>query len=584
MKGFLARIIYSSLILAGSVSQAFAQTTTESNLRGAYFVPAPATRRAEAVQRPHVHTQAAKLPPVVIDPVSSASLPRISPETIGLKDKDVEDLGADMWKGTSRTVAERLLSMASPSGSAALNSLVLRLLKTGAVPPEGDSSSKLTSERIEKIALFGDANAAWQLARQVESKFVGGGAFQIAAAKAYLNGDEGICSQISEYPKNHPGGDWEDFSIVCRLRANDHKAAQVALDIVRSEDNHDNVFVHIADRNILGGSKTLPSPLSPLSLESLGLLQLAKLPVPDAVFARNDASTRALLRIPAQKDATRLVVAEGAAERGLLSAAELAEVYRASTFSAEAMASALGSNESGERLRALLFKAADAQTDPAAKVALALKFVQSAPPSFLNGAGGVVPFMLGEMEVSSAFAKNAAALARIYMLADNSDAMEWFDLAKASSPLGEAEMQALWPQFVLAGLEPEKEYAGAFAKWFNAALKTADEGTLRDVIAPTLLVFDAAGLKVPDSAWDKVLMGPSEKKMSISPLLFERMLAAAANGKRAETVLMAAIVAGSGEPSLTEALGIISSLREVGLDKEASTYARQTVAMLAREK
>ncbi|MDD4617176.1 MAG: hypothetical protein PHW76_08730 [Alphaproteobacteria bacterium] len=528
--------------------------------------------------------QQPKAPPVVIDPVVSSLLPSVSSETVGLKDS--EGFGADMWKGTNRAVAERLLSMVAPTGSPVLNGLVLRLLRTSAVPPEGDnSSSRLTSARVEKLALFGDTAGAWRLARQADSKFVDGAAFLAAAEKAYLAGDESVCAKVSEYPKNHPGANWQNFTIVCRLRAKDQKAAQVALDILRSEENHDSVFVHIADRNILGGAKTLPQPLSPLTLESIGLLQLANLPVPDAVFARNDAGARALMRLPAQKDATRLAFAERAAERGLIAPMELADAYRASVFSVEAVASAQSSNETGARLRALLFKAAEAQADPDAKFALAARFVQSSSASFLNGAGGVVAAMLGDFEITSAMAKNAAALAHIYMLAESPMARDWFDLAKVSSPLCDNEIQALWPQFALAGLETEGAYAAGFSKWFASAVKNADEATLRDMIAPTLLVFEAAGLNVPNAAWDRVIAAAhTEKKMSISPLLFERMLAAAASSKHAETVLMAAIVAGNGEPSLTKSLGIISSLREAGHEKEAATFARHAVATFYKDR
>jgi hypothetical protein len=581
MRGFLARVLYSSLILYGLAPQAWAQTTTQGYVRGAYFVAAPEPR----VPKPRLAQAPAPAkpspPPVVIEAVAVATLPKVSSESVGLKDS--ESFGADMWKGTSRGLAERLLSQLAPTTSPVLNQLAMRLLKTAAAPPEGgDASPRFTSLRIEKLAAFGDAAGAWALAKQADSKLVDDATFRLAAENAALGGDDNVCAHAPEYAKAHPGKGWQTFMIVCRFRVKDHNAAQVALDILRTEDNHDVAFVHVADRNILGASKTLPSQLTPVTLETVALLQVANLPLPDAFFARQDYSgVRSFVRLPAQKDAARLALAEKAAERGLIGGEDLAAAYRLSTFSEDAMASPLGAHETGVRLRALLFRAAEGIRDPGAKIAVAKKFMESAPPALLNGAGGILASMLGDVEADSSMAKDAATLARIYMLADNEEAQDWYELAQSASP---AEVYALWPQFALADMEEERTYAASFAKWFNPAVKAADSQTVRDVIVPTLLILDAAGLKVPEAAWDTVLAVPqTAKKIAMSPLVFERMLAGAGTHKRAETILMASLLAADGQPSLTATLGIISALRETGFEKEAALYARHAVAALARE-
>ena len=65
---------------------------------------------------------------------------------------------------------------------------------------------------------------------------------------------------------------------------------QVALDILRSQNNRDPVFINIADRNILGENKSLPFQITPLTPSTLALLQMAKLPLPGALFARPEPS------------------------------------------------------------------------------------------------------------------------------------------------------------------------------------------------------------------------------------------------------------------------------------------------------
>jgi hypothetical protein len=323
-----------------------------------------------------------------------------------------------------------------------------------------------------------------------------------------------------------------------------------------------------------------------LTLETLALLQIANLPLPDSVFAHADFSgVHALLKIPAQKDVSRLAYAERAAGRGIIGISELADAYRATAFSAAALASPLSSSETGARLRALLFRASEEQKDPAASAALAVKFVQTSSPAFLNGAGALVAKMLGDIEPNAAMAKDAATLARIYMLADRTDlAQEWFDFAQGT-PTCAAEMQVLWPQFVLSGFEDESVYAGNFETWLDVSMKNADPQTMRGVVVPTVLLLDAAQVKIPDSAWQKVLASPqSEQKIAFSPLLLERIRAAASDNRRAETVMLALDLAGIGDISLTAALGITSALHQAGFDSEADIFARQAIATLVKEK
>jgi len=320
MRGFHARFLYSSLVLFGLTFSALAQNSGNTYRRGPSSPPSGAV---PAVQ-----------------PVSVYPLPDLSPEAVGLPDAD--GLGADVWKGTPRDIAERLLSSLSPSSSPILNELVLRLLKTSALPPAGETQNPqlLTSKRVEKIALFGDAAGAWSLAQRADAKLVDAATFRLAAESASVAGDESICAQAPDLARTHPGADWQEFLVVCRLRAKDNQAAQVSLDILRSEGGRDETFLSIADGNILGGGKVLPSLASPVTLETLALLQSANLPLPDSFFARADyAGARALLKVPAQKDAARLAFAERAAGRGIVEISELGEAYRATVFSAAALAS-----------------------------------------------------------------------------------------------------------------------------------------------------------------------------------------------------------------------------------------------------
>jgi len=594
MKGFLAKFLCAGLILGGLGGYALAQNSNTS-VRGASFLPLDAdTTNASTpvfsglaieMPEPPPPPAAATAASLAIEPVTVTALPNVSPESIGEQKSD--SLGAEMWKGTPRSVADRLLALAAPSGSSVLNDLVMRLFMTAAVPPEGASEipQSLTSKRIEKLIQFGNIKDAWSLAKQADSKLVDPATYHLAAENALVNGEEDLCPKAPEIAKAHSGADWQQFMIICHLRAKNTKAAQVALDIFRAEGIRDTVFLDIADRNLLGDGRSLPVQLTPLTTPSLALLQIVNLPLPGNLFTRADYSdVAALLRLPVQQDVARLALAERAAERGLIDLAELGAIYKVTSFPPDTLASPLSSSESGLRLRALLYRSSEGQTDTAKKIALAVKFIDSSTPAFLNGAGPLVATMLGDIKAEPSTIKDAAEITRIYMLARKMEtARGWYNVAR-SSDLCASDVQQLWPQFALGGLETDATYAAAFDKWFALALKTADEQTMRRVIEPTLLFMNAAGLKIPDSAWSKVfLLPPGEKKMIFSPILFERLRLAAGAHKRAEVALLALLLAGEGEISLPIGLGITAALAQAGFKNEALNFAQASVALLNKD-
>jgi hypothetical protein len=599
MNGFLTRPVFFSLLLVGLASSAFAQNPPDVPARGASFLPDSgavkisdpvfsglATTQPESVLPAPVVIQAPSTKPaeLTVQPVAAAPLANVSPESIGLPNTD--GLGAEIWKGTSHGIAEHLLALIGPTSSPVLNGLVRRLLTTAAAPPEGDAEStqSLTSARVEKLVLFGDSADAWALTERADPKLIDDITFRLVAENALISGGEDLCPQAQELAKKRTGADWQKFLIVCQLRAKDTAPAQVSLDVYRSQNNRDNVFLNIADKNVLTTGKGLPFQLTPLTPATLALLQMANLPLPGSLYAHADFSfAPALLRIPAQQDVAQLALAERALASGIIGPDALAAVYRAIIFSPDALAAPLTSSESGLRLHALLYQAALGEKDAAKKISYAIKFMQSASPSFLNGAGALLAGMLGDIKADPAMGSSAASVARIYMLAGKGDAaLEWYRLAQSNTANAD-DVQALWPQFALAGLETESAYAPDLDKWLDTALKAADAPMLRDVVAPTLLLLDAGGLKVPDTAWEKVMTtAHSDKKTALSPLLFDRMQTAAAANRRAETVLLATALAGDGDISVFAGLGITRALRQIGFKSEAAIFARQAVALLAK--
>ena len=111
-----------------------------------------------------------------------------------------------------------------------------------------------------------------------------------------------------------------------------------------------------------------------------------------------------------------------------------------------------------------------------------------------------------------------------------------------------------------------------------------DPRVTRNAVSASLLLLDAAGFKVPDTAWARILaVSHNEKHIAFSPVLLARLEAAGAAGRRAETVLLAAGLAGDDEISLPAAVAITRALREAGFKAEAAQFARQTAALLAQQ-
>jgi hypothetical protein len=643
MSVFRTKRLVTPLILLGLTLPVFAQSTDTSSNRAASFLPdatdagsatpdfsglaaappelvppptsaaAPAAAAAPPSPAPETAAPAptsappvAAAPPTATTPVSApapekpaepavaataalVSLQGNTNESIGIAGTDT--LGAAMWKGTSRPAALRLLSFAVPTSSPDLNNLMRRLLTTPAAPPENDSDASfdaaqtLTAMRVEKLVSFGDSSDAWALATHADASLIDDITFHFAAEAELANDAAPVCAMMPNMVKARASVDWLKSIAVCQLHTKDSSAAQATLDLLRAEPNRDDMFLEVADKNILGEGKNLPHQLTPLTPPMLALLRLTGLPLPGELYGHPDfALAPALLTITARQDVAQLGLAERAAGRGIIGSAALGAVYRTAIFSPEQLIAPLIASESGSRLRALLYQAAVGEKDEDKRVAYTIRFLQSASPDFLNGAGAVMGDMLGTVKADAAQSDNAAALAEIYVIAGRGDlALDWLRLARRNPALA-ADLQTLWPHSTLAGLEAESDYAADRDHWLDAALKPADPQAdmraARDATATTLLLLDAAGFAVPDSAWVRVMAAShNEKHLALSPVLLTRLQEASAAGRDGETVLLATDLASDSDIPLPMALAITRALRAAGFKSDAATFARHMVAL-----
>ena len=115
------------------------------------------------------------LPP--IDQVRSGSgiqvdsLGAVNPESAGTLSPETGGLPIDLWKGTDRSLVERLLAEI-PGGlvSPTMRELARRLLLSMATPPEGEAREDLLNQRIDRLAAMGDLAAVGDLIQAVPNR------------------------------------------------------------------------------------------------------------------------------------------------------------------------------------------------------------------------------------------------------------------------------------------------------------------------------------------------------------------------------------------------------------------------------
>jgi hypothetical protein len=601
MSGFPTKSFLSALIFFGSVAHGLAQNAPQVSLpppRDASFVSDPVEPAVAAQGFSGLASQPLAVPhneeapaiqsaPALVAPVSAMSLAPVSAEALGIPSPEKFD--ALMWKGTSRSIAEQLLSITSPTQSFVLNALEKRLLLSAAVPPEGNDASGLglTALRIKKLIAFGDTPSAWSLTLRTEPKFVDDATFRDVVEAELALDPSSACPQVPGFVQTRTQADLQKALIICQLQSKDNKAAQVSLDVMRSQPKRDDIFLQIADKNILGDSKMFPHQLTPLNAALVALLRLAQISVPGELYNHPDTSLiSALLRAPSKEDSAQIGLAERAEQKSIITNDELERVYRAIVFGPEELADPLLANETGGKLRALLYQAASVEKDQNRRIAEVSKFAQSVTPDFLNASGKMLSDMLGILKAEAVASDNALLLARLYMISgQDASARDWLKIARTTAS-SQDDYEILWPQFVVSGLTSDADFDADLDKYIAALVKPTDvmseTKASRDSVVATLILLQAEDYKVSDKAWAAVWGERTDKHVSFSPLFFDRLQEAAQNGRFAETILLAIDLAGEGEISLPVEVQIIRALRALGLKSEAAVFGRESIAMIGK--
>lgn len=514
----------------------------------------------------------------------------IDADALGTLDPSQSGLGADMWRGIPRGVVVRLVpAIPAALPSPTLRDLARRLLLSSAVAPEGPKGEgpSLVSLRAQKLAEMGDAADLRALSdvipRSLDDEAL---AWTSVEARLLDNDTAGACAQIDQHIRQYHGAFWQKARIFCQ--ALDHETQQVEMGVSLLHDQGDNdpAFDSLVEA-LIGAKGRKVESLAAATPLLLAMMRAAAAPLPsDVLRSPSPAVLRAVATSPNASSELRLAAAERAASLGALPPEALIEVYDQAPVSDAELKDALGKAQAeyGPRARVLLYRAAKVADQPparAAALAAALSLARSAGLYGLAVAANLP--LIDSLTPSPELASFALEAGRALYYAGRADAAQnWLALAEQRASAGAVAADAaigLWPLARLAAPSPASWDDDRFLAW-RAAQRAHGEADaqLADVRAVRLLgLFSAAGEAVPASAWQALyIAGGGEPAAMPSQALWHGLAAAAAAGRRGETVLLALVAIGAGAPVGANPIAldqVVESLRRVGLEREARQLA-----------
>lgn len=522
------------------------------------------------------------------------TLGAVDPDSVGLIGDDKGGLGIELWKGTSRSDAATLLAaLPAPLASPAERGLERRILETTAAAPAGPSSGEaLLALRVEKLMALGQAHDAVELVRAARADAVGERLAHAEVEGLFFSGDNsGACAAVRGVGSSFKGLYWQEASAYCLALAGETDKAGMITDLMREQDSKaDPAFFALMDA--IGGDRGVKvAALDDPSGLALSMMRAANRELPDALA--DDAHPAILRSVALAPNAgldTRLAAAERAARLGALEPAELSEIESGVSFPADALAKPLtaAAADWGPRSRALLLRAALAQSVPTAKAEVVQRAIQLGrdKDELPQVRRTLAPALAGIAPASELMWFAADAGRALYALGRPDDANKWYAAVEAAAPSNEDAARAwiaLWPLARIAGLPgkdgpPDPE---VLSRWRTARLKESD-GVARSRIALVFTLFDALGQTVPADAWDGLVKGAAASQAAMpDPAVWNAMRRAAADNRRGATVALALIAlgpAGPGQASPITLAAVIGALHQVGLDADARAIALEAAA------
>ncbi|PKR48521.1 antifreeze glycopeptide [Thalassospira marina] len=563
------------------------------------------------------------------DAVQTLELNAVDAESVGILDRNSGGLGVDMWSGTTRDTAARLIdALPDQPGSRAIRNLERRLLLSIAAAPADHKDISLLSHRVAKLQSMG---AYGDVAKLINATAHNKPSADLAEAQVnalLVTGQlDEACSAIEGYGTQFDTPFWLKAAVYCQLRAKNTSSATFTTDLIREVEGESDKLFFALNKAIRTGSNVSPDLLVNLRPLDVAMLELTKQGLPAGKLQNADAPTLiAFVKSANTASDLKLEAARLAEQRGFITIDDLASAYMAVTFTSDELANVLddASEETPAREYAKLYQAAAKSEVPAARAEILAHIYENARS---NGDYGQIARLcaplLEDIPINNDFAWFAAdALAAAIYSNDLERAGGWLAQAKSSANNGnsiESRLIVLYPALVLAGLEDtgaadnERSAATGIApvatfglgganttgtqapatsqaqarhrarmdEWAELQTARNDQVEARDDAELVYSLFAAFGVEVPEKFWDSLLTQPYVVSSAVPNAgVVHKLAQAAATGQRAMAASLVAISNGTLDSDMRNAVSLgqaVGALRAVGLENDARRIAVETI-------
>jgi hypothetical protein len=512
-------------------------------------------------------------------------------DTLGTLDPG-SGLGVDLWRGLTRAdLAGLITALPAALISPTLRDLQRRLLLSTANAPEGTGGVSLAGLRARKLAEMGATEDLQALASVLPSRLDDEDLARGRVEANLLNADNNdACNDARAFIHRYHDLFWQKALVFCQLLDGKRDEADLALGLLREQDdNKDTAFYSLVER-LEGNRNARLGAVTQLSPLILAMMAAAKAALPaDAVkeLMRDPAHgipasiVRTLAVSNLAPPELRLAAAERAGAIGLLDPDELGTVYDTIAVGPGEIANAVAKARQtyGSRARALLYRAAKAQTDMPARAELIAAALDLARQGGIYDIAVLVDLPLMD-DIHPAPDTMGFALegGRALFYAGHGEASEvWLQLARqnaASDPRATEAAAALWPYARLAGSKLATFDGAAIERWRQAQ----HDGFGAPHEARLLTLLGAVGDQPPADRWQRLYAEglTSETAPMPSPALMHGIADAAAAGQRGKGVIMILLALGAQSPAEMNTSAVaaaIVALRRLGLESDARQLA-----------
>ncbi|WP_428245691.1 hypothetical protein [Ferrovibrio sp.] len=516
------------------------------------------------------------------------------PSSVGMLGDDNGGLGIKMWAGTSRTQAERVISLLpAPIASPALRQLQRRLLLTTAEAPAGQSGGILGNGEQSLLGLR--VRQLYRLGLSSEAADLGTPKPQALRDRVFTQLPINLALQKHDFATACPLGAralaeepseaaWLRVAVFCRFKNGEAASGELALSLWRDQGGEDTAFQALAA--IMGGDNRVKvEKLAHVDPLIVAMLRETKRPLPPGSIEIAPAGTLAAIAdLPDLDPEMRLNALGQAVALGAIPPQRLASAYAQLEITEAQRADILAGKLKGARAAAFLFQQARQLNAPGPQRAEALKRVYdlAAARGTLFMTAAVLRDTLRDLPAEPESLSAAPAVIRLALAAgETGTARLWRNsLMSQTDPALAAIAAQTWPLLVL--VEPPAAWPEAQFQGWSETLKALPPQRKAALQAMVLILAEAGGVPVPAETWQMLIQPGLETSSSNPPVAYWRnLLRASEANARAETVALALILLGDNlakdDPAtLATAFGALKRLK---LDTEVRALALEAALL-----